>query len=73
MCAVGAKACTTSAATCALLWPTWLRRNRNWRLRLLVSIVSRSIWWGVAMAMHVGVVLICEQGRKKGGGKKVRG
>lgn len=43
--AAGANAATTSAATCALLFPTWCFRNRNWRLRLLVSMVSRSTWW----------------------------
>ncbi len=39
-------ACThvmTDAAVLALLSPTWCLRKRNWRLRLLVSIVSRSI------------------------------
>jgi hypothetical protein len=28
---------------CALDWLTWCRRKRNWRFRLLVSIVSMSI------------------------------
>lgn len=44
MWASGAKLATTSAATRALLCPTCARRNRNWRLRLLVSMVSRSTW-----------------------------
>lgn len=34
---------TASAATAALLCPTCRLRNRNWRLRLEVSMVSRSI------------------------------
>lgn len=41
--ALGRNARTESAATLALLSPTCFLRNRNWRFRLLVSIVSMSI------------------------------
>ena len=44
MVAPGLRLATTSAATRALLMPTWCLRKRNWRFKLLVSIVSRSIW-----------------------------
>ena len=40
---LGRKRRTASAATLALLWPTWRLRKRNWRFRLLVSMVSMSI------------------------------
>ena len=38
----GAMARPTSAATAHFACPTWLARNKNWRLRLETSIVSRS-------------------------------
>lgn len=43
MSASGQKARTAAVATAALLCPTCFLRNRNCRLRLEVSMVSRSI------------------------------
>lgn len=52
------RALTASAATLALLWPTWRLRKRNWRLRLLTSIVSMS-----TCTTHL-VIDECEQAAK---------
>jgi hypothetical protein len=72
MAACGANARTTSAATAALLWLTCWRRNRNWRFRLLVSMVSRSIWgrWFVGRARRQGraCVVVVQRSEASAGG-----